>query len=96
MTIILWHTSLRSMERKKRKILGLFIFLIRRRLWCLSSFLDFFSMQLCIFFGSLNVISNSFFQELVSIQAKLSQLYKSEDFLLDGMTRNMMIKFEKF
>jgi len=48
------------------------------------------------FSGSLHVISNYFFIELIYMNTNLLQLCKSRDNVLSGMTMNMMSKFEKY
>ena len=48
------------------------------------------------FSDSLQVISNSFYNELIYMHINLLQLCKNRDNLLSGMMMTMMLKFEKY
>jgi hypothetical protein len=62
----------------------------------LLKFLKIFYIVPLKFSGSLYVTSNSFFNELIYMHTNLLQLCKSRDNLLNGMSMNMMSKFEKY
>jgi hypothetical protein len=62
----------------------------------LVKFLKIFDMATLRFSDSLQVISNSFYNELIYMHINLLQLCKNRDNLLSGMTMNMMLKFEKY
>ena len=59
-------------------------------------FLKIFYMATLRFSDSLQVISNSFYNELIYMHINLLQLYKNRDNLLSGMMMNMILKFEKY
>jgi hypothetical protein len=48
------------------------------------------------FSDSLQVISNSFYNELIYMHINLLQLCKNRDNLLSGMMMTMILKFEKY
>jgi len=48
------------------------------------------------FSGSLCVIYNSFFHELISMHTSISQLYRSEDVYVSKIAKNMMAMYKKY
>jgi hypothetical protein len=62
----------------------------------LVKFLKIFYMVTLRFSGSLHVISNSFFNELIYMHKNLLQFCKNKDNLLSRMVMNMMLKFEEY
>jgi len=53
-------------------------------------------MQLFLFFGSLHVTTNNFFKRLFSIQKSLNKWRHNDDPVIQKMTTNMQLKFNKY
>ena len=60
------------------------------------SFLKTFFDATLSFFGSLHVTTNTFFKKLVSIQTSLNKWRHSDDLVIQRMTTNMQLKFNKY
>ena len=60
------------------------------------SFLKTFYDATLSFFGSLHVTPNTFFKNLVSIQKSLNKWRDSDDLVIQRMTSNMQLKFNKY
>ena len=63
---------------------------------CFISFLKTFYDATLSFFGSLHVTANTFFKKLVSIQKSLNKWRHSDDLVIQRMTTNMQLKFNKY
>ncbi|KAH1261745.1 putative AC transposase [Glycine max] len=60
------------------------------------SFLKTFYGATLSFFGSLHVSTNTFYKKLISIQKSLNKWRHSDDLVIQRMTSNMQLKFNKY